>query len=69
MISSTQGSLTMLDLNTPTPKIFWNGVLVENVTGITVQNDADTQRVVLKMYEAPVVAELQAAGILIKRGV
>lgn len=47
MTTITQGALTMVGLNTETPKVFWNGRLVSGVVGIRVDWDADEQRVKL----------------------
>jgi hypothetical protein len=63
----TQTSLTMIGLNTNEPQVFWNGAKVEGIVGIAVANDAETQRVILKISEDPLLAEMQAAGITIRR--
>ena len=63
----TQTSLTMIGLNTNEPQVFWNGLKVDGIVGIAVDNDADSKRVVLKFNEDPMLAEMQAAGITIKR--
>jgi len=68
-MQTTQGSLVMVGLNTDTPQIFWNGQLVDNIQSIQVVNDSTRASVVLKMPEEPVVAELKAAGVIVKREV
>ena len=69
-MQTAQGSLTMVGLNTETPRVFWNGNEVLGVTHIRVDCDADEQRVKLKvssMVDA-LYAELVAANITVKRG-
>lgn len=61
------GSLTILNAHEDAPSVFWNGVKVEGITGISVSNGAGTKRVILTLPEDPVFAEMQAAGIVIKR--
>jgi hypothetical protein len=41
---------------------------VPYVVSLSVDNAQDTQRVVLRVKEDPVLAEMQAAGIVIRRG-
>lgn len=57
----------MLGLNTETPQVFWNGTKVDGITSIMVRNDDDEHSVVFKMAEEPIVTELRAAGISVKR--
>lgn len=67
MINSAQGSLTMVGLNTTTPQVFWNGVVVPHIVGIRVDWENDEQRIKLKVSASDTIhAELTAAGILIK---
>ena len=68
-MQTTQGNLVLIGMNTPSPQVFWNGVQVQGVTGINVSNNTDAQRVLLALTEDPIIAELKAAGIIIKRGV
>lgn len=68
-MQAAQGSLVLIGLNTSTPQVFWNGVQVQGVIGINVSNNADTQRVLLTISEDPMIAELKAAGVIVKRGV
>lgn len=68
-MQATQGSLVMIGLNTDAPQVFWNGTPVPGVVGIVVDNDSDSQRVVLKVQEDPILAEMIAAGVVIKRSV
>lgn len=65
-MQTTTGSLTILNAHTE-PQVFWNGVKVEGITAISVTNSSTTQRVVLTLPEDPTLAEMQAAGITIKR--
>ena len=62
-MQTTQGSLVIVGANTPDARVYWNGQEVIN-TGFSVSFDG---RVVLKVAEDPVLAEMQAAGIVIKR--
>lgn len=66
-MQTTQGSLVMVGLNTTTPQVFWNGVMLQGITGIQVDNDAEDHKVVLKMNEDATVSELRAAGIAVRR--
>ena len=66
-ITSAQGSLTMIGLNTATPKVFFNGQEVPDILTINVVNNESTRSVVLKLAESPVVADLIAAGVQIRR--
>jgi hypothetical protein len=68
VIESTQGSLVIVGANTEAPQVFWNGANVLGVTGVIVENDLIHKRVVLKVREDPILAEMQAAGIIIRRG-
>ena len=67
MTNITQGSLTMVGLHTSTPTVFWNGAEVKGLTGIKVNNINGVQLVVLTLAEDPVLAEMQQAGIVIRR--
>lgn len=62
----TQSSLVMVGLNTTEPKVFWNGQEVPGIVGITASNTGTTPRVVLNIAEDPLLAEMQAAGIIIR---
>jgi hypothetical protein len=66
-MQTTTGSLTILNAHEATPSVFWNGVKVEGITAISVLNGGDMRRVVLTLPEDPILAEMQAAGITIKR--
>ena len=70
MTQVTQGSLTMVGLNTPTPQVFWNGKTVTGIVGIKVDWEDDEQRVKLKVNgtDDALYAEMLAGGINIKRG-
>lgn len=62
----SQGSLVIVGANTPDCKVFWNGQVITQV-GVVVNNDSVGTRVVLKVLEDPLLAEMQAAGITIRR--
>lgn len=57
----------MIGLNTPDPKVFWNGAPVNGIKNISVTNNALGQRVTLTFDEDPQLAEMAAAGIVIRR--
>jgi len=65
-MNTTQGSLVIVGANTTEPKVFFNGAEVESVSGISVVNDTERQRVMLTVPEPH--QELIDAGIVIKRG-
>lgn len=62
------GSLTILNAHTPEPKVYWNGVVVPGITAMQISTDQGATRVVLSVVEDPVLAEMKAAGVVIKRG-
>lgn len=66
-MQTTQGSLVMVGLNTTSPQVFWNGVKLEGIVGIKVDNTSTDQKVVLKMRDSNIVSELRDAGIVIRR--
>jgi hypothetical protein len=70
MTQTTQGALTMVGLNTAKPTVFWNGGIVQNVTGIRVDWEDDEQKVKIKVtdMDPAVQAAMQAAGITVKVG-
>jgi hypothetical protein len=63
MITS-QGSLTIINAHTPEHQVYWNGQSVAH-TALVV--DTERNRVVLTVAEDPVLAEMAAAGIIIRR--
>lgn len=65
MVQAVTGSLTILNAHTG-PQVYWNGELVPHI-GLRVESDGTTNKVTLKVAEDPVLAEMQAAGIVIKR--
>lgn len=68
-MQTAQGSLVLVGLNTPTAKVFWNGAEVPFVTDIRADWEADEQRIKLKVSaDAPIHADLRAAGINVKLG-
>lgn len=66
-ITSAQGSLTMIGLNTSSPKVFFNGQEVPDILAINVVNNETVRTVSLKLAETPLIADLVAAGIQIRR--
>ena len=62
-MQTTQGSLVIVGANTAERKVFWNGKEVQCL-GVSVSFD---NKVVVKVEEDPLLAEMQAAGIVIRR--
>jgi hypothetical protein len=62
------GSLVMIGLHTNTPQVFWNGVRVEYVLKVFVHNHGDDSDVKLVVgMDSPILAEMEAAGIQVRR--
>ena len=68
-MKTTTSSLTILNAHEDAPSVFWNGVKVEGITAINILNGGGLHRVVLTLPEDPILAEMQAAGIAIKRSI
>lgn len=68
-MQAAQGQLTILNAHQPKPQVYWNGVLVSGVRVVTVNNDPNHNftRVAITVQEDLVLAEMAAAGIVIKR--
>ena len=66
-MNSTQGNLVIVGANTDAPQVFFYGVQVDGVLSIVVDTRQAVQKVVLKIAEDQVVADLQAAGVIIRR--
>lgn len=66
-MNTASGALTIINAHQKEPQVFWNGLAVPGITSIKVDNSAANQRVVLTVPEDPVLAEMAAAGIIIKR--
>lgn len=66
-MEATQASLVIVGANTADCRVYFNGVQVDGVKSISVSNDSDTHRVTLRINETPQVAELKAAGIMVRR--
>jgi hypothetical protein len=64
-----QSSLVIVGLNTPTVKLFWNGIDIPNVTDILADWESDEQHIKIKVSaELPIHTELRDAGINVKVG-
>jgi hypothetical protein len=59
--------LTVVGLHTPQPQVFWKGAPVPGVVAFESRFNATTNRVVLTVAEDPQLAEMAAAGVIIKR--
>lgn len=61
-----QGSLVLMDCHTSTPKVFWQGVEVQGVKSIFVNNDGEgLTRVELTLHDDPNLARMQQLGIVV----
>lgn len=76
MLQGSQGSLTILDVHTRVPKVFWNGTQVAGIIKLRVfdstrDDEAGEVRLrVLKSLNTPeLILEMKEAGILIKEAV
>lgn len=67
MLQTTQGALTVVNAHMPNPSVFWNGILVQGVKSLVINNTGEISHVVLTLVEDLAVAEMQAAGIIIRR--
>ena len=67
MTKTVEGSLTMVGMHTDAPAVYWNGIKVEGLSHIKVENGAGLSRVVLTVPENPMFVEMQQAGIIIRR--
>lgn len=63
----SQGDLVIIGLHTNTPQVVWKGQTLTNVTAIRAVNDELTKTLSITISEDPLVAELKAAGIIVKR--
>ena len=70
MMQITQGGLVLVGLNTPTPKVFFNGVEVAGVASISTEWEHDEHRVKLRVTGADDVLYMQLidAGVIVKKG-
>lgn len=66
-MQTAQGSLVILNPHTQDKQVFWNGSLVPDVKSVKIDNDNDTNRVVIVLAEHPEILEMQSAGITIRR--
>lgn len=66
---AAQGSLTLLNVHTDEPQVFWNGQRVDGVQRIHVHNDEDEHRVklVISGGDDAVIASLLASGVQVRR--
>lgn len=62
-MQTAQTDLTIVGAHTNTPAVYWKGQLVPNVTGLRVADG----KVVLSVPDDPLLAEMQAAGIVVRR--
>ncbi len=70
MLESTEGSLTIVDINTDTPSYFWKGERLLYVRSIRMYNTGNTNRITMRVDD-PTKAQkdtyddMRAAGIFI----
>ena len=62
-----KSNLVIVGANTNECKVYWNGVVIEGLKGLTVNNDEDTTKVIMTLAETPQVSELKSAGIIVRR--
>lgn len=69
MIQTAQGNLTLVGLNTPIPRVFWNGAEVPGVTQIKTNWEDGEQQVKLRVNGTAdaLYMELVTAGIVVKK--
>ncbi len=68
-MQTVNGSLTLLNIHTREPQVFWNGLKVDGVVRIHAHHDEDESRVKLYVSGASdtVVDSMLAAGINVKK--
>ena len=68
-MQTTQGSLVLIGLNTPTLQAFWNGHPVQGLIGVGVDWENDEHRVKLHINgtDDALYTELVTAGITVKK--
>lgn len=62
-----QGNLVVVGANTKDQQVYWNGAKVEGIVGLSIDNNEKRQRVVVTVKDDPVLAEMAAAGIKVRR--
>lgn len=62
-----QSDLVIIGANTTNAQVFFKGTQVPNIAAISVLADSNVGRVTLTIPEDPMLAELKAAGVIIKR--
>lgn len=69
MITTAKGTLTMVGLNTPAPRVFWNGVEVPGIKSIKTNWEDGEQQVKLRVKGTAdaLYMELVTAGIVVKK--
>lgn len=69
-MNTAQGSLTLINVHTPTPTVYWNGKEVVGITRVHVHNDEDENRVKLVVTDYAdemICAEMVLAGINVRK--
>lgn len=69
MITTANGSLVIVGLNTPAPQVFWNGTEVAGVVSIRSEWEHDERHIKLRVKgtDDALYMELVAAGIQVKK--
>jgi hypothetical protein len=65
----SQGSLTMVGLNTDTPQVFWNGTAITTITAVRVDWEKEEYRVKLKVFDIDptIQAQMLASGVIVHK--
>lgn len=66
MISSVKGALTMVDLNTDTPLVYWKGTKVPNVSSVAVLRKEIMIRLVKQSGLDELYSDIESTGIELK---
>lgn len=68
-IQAVMGNLTIIGINTPNLKVFWNGVEVPGILTVDINWDADDHRVKLRVNgdADSLYLEMATEGIVIKK--
>ena len=65
MLKSLSGSLLMLDMHTPTPRIVWNGAEVLGVRRVYLRSNLRPLRISVHGHQPDAYASMRLAGITV----
>lgn len=68
-MNTSQGSLTIINAHTTTPQVFWNGVVLDGIKDIHVENNKGKSKVVISIrgIQTDTYTDMKSSGIVIKR--